>query len=481
MAQARDARGRFTSGGGGQSVGGVEVVASLDTTQVEAGVARLKGALTSVDAHTRQLDARMSSGSGSMKGFGNTVLFASNALQDFSAAGMRGVTNNIPQLVMAMGGGAGLAGGAMLAGVAIEALGKHWTSITAAFASGGPETAAQEMGRLADQTSRTADEQARLNELKREEKQIEQQKAGRPAGVAAEGKQAGEAIRESPYDVLVRDVRGVLMRQSEKNIEPEVERRLQAERARRANPLSMRHGIPVSTDEVEQIRGDVTDQLRKSIQAMAEELVRGAEFGSGREERDLLAMAAANPGLEGLKRFAQRAAPNPLGPQFEGREAEAEDNRRIAAEQARLEARGERQRRLIEQEMEAKDRAAAAERLEAWSTGAAVEADLAEMDMEVGPAAHATKEGRKAAEQAQRDMEDRLDLAERGTDLNYRLRQLMDPHRVGQSMGLDQYEASFKSQTGESPEAKRLHDIHEVLKEIRKNNQNIKMIGVKRR
>jgi hypothetical protein len=57
----------------------------------------------------------------SARRMGDAVLYSSNALQDFAAAGMRGVTNNIPQILQALGMGSGLAGVAMAVGVAFEA------------------------------------------------------------------------------------------------------------------------------------------------------------------------------------------------------------------------------------------------------------------------------------------------------------------------------------------------------------------------
>jgi hypothetical protein len=50
------------------------------------------------------------------------VLTLANSVQDFQAAGLRGVLNNIPMLVAGLGGGAGLAGTAMLAAVAFDTL-----------------------------------------------------------------------------------------------------------------------------------------------------------------------------------------------------------------------------------------------------------------------------------------------------------------------------------------------------------------------
>jgi len=86
-------------------------------------------------------------GAGMGKGMGGSM-----ALLEFSRAaedaqyGIRGVLNNIPGLAMALGGGAGLAGAASLAAVAIATLGKRtYDFVTNAK---GIKEATDEMGRL---------------------------------------------------------------------------------------------------------------------------------------------------------------------------------------------------------------------------------------------------------------------------------------------------------------------------------------------
>lgn len=53
------------------------------------------------------------------------ILELSRGIEDFAVAGMRGATNNIPGFVMSLGGGAGVAGAASLAAVAITLLSKE--------------------------------------------------------------------------------------------------------------------------------------------------------------------------------------------------------------------------------------------------------------------------------------------------------------------------------------------------------------------
>jgi hypothetical protein len=93
--------------------------------------------------------ARTTAGAGAGMGKG---MGGSQALLEFSRAaedaqyGIRGVLNNIPGLAMALGGGAGLAGAASLAAVAIATLGKRtYDFVTNAK---GIKEATDEMGRL---------------------------------------------------------------------------------------------------------------------------------------------------------------------------------------------------------------------------------------------------------------------------------------------------------------------------------------------
>lgn len=79
-------------------------------------------ATANILAHQQQLAASqkvLADSTGKMQmGF----LYASNAFQDFQAAGLRGVVNNIPQIIAAFGGSAGVAGAIQAAAVAIQAL-----------------------------------------------------------------------------------------------------------------------------------------------------------------------------------------------------------------------------------------------------------------------------------------------------------------------------------------------------------------------
>jgi hypothetical protein len=65
-------------------------------------------------------------------------------------------------------------------------------------------------------------------------------------------------------------------------------------------------------------------------------------------------------------------------------------------------------------------------------------------------------------------------LAENASDLNWRRMLLMNPDKMGKSMSGDAFEQSIKATTGISEEAKRLHAILEVDKEIARNTSKLR-------
>ena len=65
-----------------------------------------------------------SQGRGGYQRGGMGVLEISRGVEDFAVAGMRGLLNNIPGIIMSLGGGMGLAGVVSLAAVAVTVLGK---------------------------------------------------------------------------------------------------------------------------------------------------------------------------------------------------------------------------------------------------------------------------------------------------------------------------------------------------------------------
>lgn len=73
-----------------------------------------------IAAYKQQLAAYSRDIATTHRDMGQSMLYLGNSIQDFQAAGLRGILNNIPQVVMALGGTGGLAGALTVAAVAFE-------------------------------------------------------------------------------------------------------------------------------------------------------------------------------------------------------------------------------------------------------------------------------------------------------------------------------------------------------------------------
>lgn len=124
---------------------------------------------------TQRLDTSMIKASGAVGrrgGFGMAVLEGSRALEDLQY-GIGGVVNNIPGLVLAMGGTMGIAGVVSVVSVGVNQLVKHWDDLRKMFVGPEVETAAEHLERLEKATKRTAEETAELNRLKKEQADLD--------------------------------------------------------------------------------------------------------------------------------------------------------------------------------------------------------------------------------------------------------------------------------------------------------------------
>jgi uncharacterized coiled-coil protein SlyX len=90
------------------------------------------------------------------RNIGQAALEGSRAIEDLQY-GVAGVVNNIPSLVMAMGGSAGLTAAISLAAVAASQLYKHWDELMGAFGQTSPiRSATEELEKLEKVANRTA-------------------------------------------------------------------------------------------------------------------------------------------------------------------------------------------------------------------------------------------------------------------------------------------------------------------------------------
>lgn len=94
--------------------------------KVRKEVEKLSGSLNKAAVSGRQMASAQGSNAKSNKNAGLAALEFSRAVED-AQYGVRGILNNIPQLVQFMGGGAGLAGAISLAAVGLTQLVEHLT------------------------------------------------------------------------------------------------------------------------------------------------------------------------------------------------------------------------------------------------------------------------------------------------------------------------------------------------------------------
>jgi hypothetical protein len=468
-------------GGGGSTAGGVVGQVILDTSQVQPAVAQLQSSLNTVDVSMGKLNKSAAASAGGMANFGSRMMVVASFADDMQY-GLRAVVNQIPQVTMAFGMGAGLAGAISIAAVAVNQLVNHWDDLVSVFTTRGPETAAEEMQRLAEKTSKTADEQERLNTLKEREQQIEAQRARRPEAEQAAGRAAGGAIQEAPYDQLTADVRGRFLIEEQGKIAGKVEERTAREVGPERGGWARRQ---IRQRRIEAIRREAIEEAREIANTRAETLVQQAEHGVGPEgelaRNELRRMAGANPNLPGLSRFNQGISA-PGGTVFVGPAAPPlEERRRAMADlQNQREA-----LRPVEEDSEANaDRYFAHQRNLEKAYREGEEEAQAEKDraaaLDVGEAARIEAGDEAGAGQelvAERNMQINDDFG------NYldKVREFQQPYKVGQSISADQYEASHRAIAGESPEVKELKEIKNYEKQLAQYLTNFKPIGVVRR
>lgn len=97
----------------------------------------LKNRTAALKDEIRQLGDTQEKAGGKAANFGNAMLQGSRGIQDFSAAGLPGVVNNLEGLATALGLTAGAAGGITLVAVGLDLLVRNWDKIKTAF--GAPE------------------------------------------------------------------------------------------------------------------------------------------------------------------------------------------------------------------------------------------------------------------------------------------------------------------------------------------------------
>jgi hypothetical protein len=289
--------------GGGGSVGGISAEVRMDSAPLAADMARVNAMLTSLEsklgitaAAATNLGAGLKQATSGMTSFGSRMLIVGQFVDDMQY-GLRAVVNQIPQAAMAFGAGAGLAGVLSVAAVAANQLVNRWDDVTAAFGRSKTLTQAEEMDKLAKATSRTADEQERLNRFTRENATTKQQSERRPAVEGEIGKAVAGEVGELGADELRTRIRRNMLAA----LPPPTEAAIQKELSNhiRRTPVGGIGEAELRAAREASIRA-INDRRAKEMTDAAERLLSNAESGPGmigEEARGRLSRMF--PGIEG--------------------------------------------------------------------------------------------------------------------------------------------------------------------------------------
>lgn len=221
------------------------------------------------------------------------------------------IVNNIAPLTlnfaMAAGAsaamGASIAAGAQIAGVAIYQLVVHWDQLMDAMGMGTVRSEADEMEYLASKTSKTADEQKRLNDLKRESAEIDKMMAGKSELEAKSESATQTAFNEADPEKILKGIAETLVSQGKgARLTPEEEANI-----RDPHPIASAAGglVPFGKSVVDSLlkpsdaQADATIQGKNDAENIrrAKDLMRRAKSGKDPSARqELESLVNANPG-----------------------------------------------------------------------------------------------------------------------------------------------------------------------------------------
>ncbi len=264
---------------------------------------------------------------------GAPVLELSRGLEDLQY-GVGGALNNIPQLALAMGGGAGLAGAISLAAVAGAQLYKHWDEIGELFGQHHTETEAEAMERLAKATALTADEAERLAKARGVEKKVDELRA---APTKAE-KETEEAVTKAITENGTKNVAQGILKHAPDVIESDAEVRAARKKVAKAEAMSTSrmdengnvfHDDPIAIMERNKAIAKAEQELDKASERAAERFAASATlpklFPGGLEM--LTQMVKENPADFG--RNGDKDAGEKLGRDLEAASPQARQMKKI--------------------------------------------------------------------------------------------------------------------------------------------------------
>lgn len=167
------------------------------TREVYRAEQQLETATRSAEAATRTHTTSTMAAGGAVRNLNRDFLLAGQAVQDFQAAGLMGISNNLDQLVLAIGGPAGLAATVIIAGAALlafkEPLAKFGSSLLDAFR--GADQAIPALESLKQMGARLKEVTGRLEEM-REKQAFTNDELEKYNGLAKEEADLERAVRE---------------------------------------------------------------------------------------------------------------------------------------------------------------------------------------------------------------------------------------------------------------------------------------------
>jgi hypothetical protein len=130
--------------GGGGSIGGISAEVRMDATPLAADMARVNGMLAELERRfgitasaSKQLGAGLVLAGGGMTSLASKMMLVGQFADDMQY-GFRAIVNQVPQVAMAFGMGAGLAGGLSVAAVAANQLINNWGQLQGMMGTGIP-------------------------------------------------------------------------------------------------------------------------------------------------------------------------------------------------------------------------------------------------------------------------------------------------------------------------------------------------------
>jgi hypothetical protein len=137
-----------------------------DAERAYAAFKRLNAEVGEVKDRAEPAGKHLDSVGKSAKGAGQGAMQAAYAIDDLQY-GIRGVVNNIPQLLSSLGMGAGLAGALSIVAVGVAQVVDHWDDLTALFRGDDIANAARDMAALAAASDKVAGSLPRTAEVGR--------------------------------------------------------------------------------------------------------------------------------------------------------------------------------------------------------------------------------------------------------------------------------------------------------------------------